>query len=148
MNKIFKKIINILLVVLIVILSGYFILRLFGIVSIYKVETGSMEDGIHTGDYILILKKEYYRKGEIITYKVDNYFITHRIIEINENEIITKGDANNVEDEAISKKDIVGKVIYNGGLLNILIQYKFVISGLFIILYLLTCYIDTKTKVK
>lgn len=148
MTKVYKQTMNILLIVLIVVLSGYFILRLCGIVSIYKVETGSMEDGIHAGDHILILNKSNYHKGEIITYQVDEYFITHRIIEINGDEVITKGDANNVEDEAISKEDIVGKVIYNGGLLDILIRYKFVIAGAMIALYLVSCYFESRKKQK
>lgn len=148
MKKIIKKIINILLIIIIIILATYFLLRLLGKVSIYEVETGSMEDGIHAGDYILILSKENYHVGEIVTYKQDEYFITHRVIRKEKNKLITKGDANNVEDEAINKDDVVGTVIYNGGILNILIRYKFVIAGLFIAFYLLTTYIDTKIKAK
>lgn len=39
--------------------------------------------------------------------------MTHRVVEINNNEeIITKGDANTSKDDPISKKDIVGKVVF------------------------------------
>ena len=146
-KKIFKTIGNTLLILLIIILVEYFVLRLLGFVCIYRVETGSMEDGIHAGDHILILNKKYYHKGEVITYRVGEYYITHRIVEIDGDKVITKGDANNVEDEAISKKDIVGKVIYNGGFLNILIEYKFIIAGFMVAMYLFSCYFESR-KVK
>ena len=42
---------------LILILGVYFALRLFGIAEIYEVKTGSMEEKIHVGDYIMIYRK-------------------------------------------------------------------------------------------
>ena len=92
---------------------------------IYEVETGSMEDGIHAGDYILVLKKKEYKLGDVVTYKIDGGFITHRIVEKNGDVIITKGDANNIEDEEITVDNIVGKVVYIGGLLNVAINFKY-----------------------
>ena len=69
MSKIFKITFDITFIISIIILSIYFILRLFGIAEIYEVKTGSMEDGIHVGDYILIIKKNNYKVGDVVTYK-------------------------------------------------------------------------------
>ena len=146
MSKVFKIIMDILLIILIIALSGYIILRTIGIVSIYKVETGSMEDGIHAGDYILIYSKKDYKLGDVVTYKKDNYFITHRIVRIVDDKVITKGDANNANDAAIDISSIVGLVIYSGGLLNILIDFKFTIAGLLIGLYLLSSYFESRKE--
>ena len=99
-----------------------------------------MENDIHAGDYILIYTKKDYKIGEIVTYKKDGYHVTHRIIKKNGKKFITKGDANNIEDEAIELKSIVGKVIYSGGVLNILIDYKYAIASGLLGLYLLSCY--------
>ena len=44
----------------IVVLLGYFITRTLNIIDIFSVKTGSMEDNIHVGDYILIFKKADY----------------------------------------------------------------------------------------
>lgn len=148
MKNIFKIIFDIIFIILIIGLCGYFALRLFGIAQIYKIETGSMEDNIHAGDYILICKKESYKVGEVVTFKKDDYFVTHRIIKKNGNKIITKGDANNIEDEEISNDVIVGKVIYNGGLLNILIDFKYIIATGLLGLYLLSCYFGKEEKTK
>ena len=141
MGKVFKRICDVLLIIVIIILVGYFVLRSCGILEIYEVETGSMENGIHIGDYVLICRKNEYVVGDIVTYRKNDYYITHRIIKsINGDKVITKGDANNVADDEIDKSAIVGKVILIGGLLNFLIEFKFGIASLFLGIYLLTCY--------
>lgn len=142
-----KKIFDVIFILMIVVLAGYFVLRNMGYLEIYKVETGSMEQGIHAGDYVLICEKNHYVVGDVVTYRKNNYFITHRIIKsIKGNKVITKGDANNTEDEEIDISAIEGKVIYNGGLLNIIIDYKFGLISLFLGLYLLSCYYGKEEK--
>ena len=144
MSKIFKIAFDIIFIFLIIILCLYFILRILGIVKIYEVKTGSMEDEIHVGDYILIIKKNNYKVGDIVTYTKEDYYVTHRIVEKNGNKVITKGDANNVVDEEINVSDIVGKVIYHGGILNIFIDFKYIIAGGLLCLYLLSIFFEKK----
>ena len=146
MRKIFKITFDILFIIAIVIICVYFILRFTGKTEIFKIQTGSMEEDIHTGDYILIFKKSDYKVGDIVTYKKENYHITHRIIKKDGNKIITKGDANNTPDEEINSKSIIGKVLYHGGLLNILINFKYVIVSGLLGIYLISCYLDKKEK--
>ena len=147
MNKIFKIVFNCLLVLVIVLLVAYITLRFTNKIEIYNVETGSMEDKIHVGDYILLFKKSNYKVGDVVTYRVKDYFITHRIVKIENGKIITKGDANNTEDDGISPDRIVGKAVYWGGLLNIIINFKYVIIAILIGLYLISCYLgDDKEK--
>ena len=143
MIKIFKWFSNLLLITVIAILSAYFLLRVTNKIEIYNVKTGSMENKIHVGDYILIFKKSNYNVGDIVTYTSNNGFITHRIIKKDGDKVVTKGDANNTEDETISTKIIIGKVIISGGILNILIKYKYVLSGIALSLYLFSCYFES-----
>ncbi len=151
MGKLFKRVFDVIFILVIIVLVGYFVLRSMGILEIYEVETGSMEHGIHVGDYVLICRKKEYVVGDIVTYQKDNYYITHRIIKsINGNKVVTKGDANNTEDEEISIHAIVGKVILIGGILNFIIDYKYSIVCLLLGLYLLSCYFgkDDSKKLK
>ena len=140
MGRVFKIIFNTILILIIILLSIYCVLRFTNKVRIYNVETGSMEDKIHTGDYILLVKKSNYFVGDVVTYNVNGYFITHRIVKIDNDLVITKGDANNTPDEEINVNQIEGKVIYCGGVLNFIINYKFVIIAFLVGLYLLSCY--------
>jgi signal peptidase len=148
MRKKIKITFDILFIIAIVILCMYFILRLTGKADIYKVKTGSMEEDIHTGDYILIFKKSDYKVGDIVTYKKENYHITHRIIKKDGNKIITKGDANNTPDEEINENSIIGKVLYHGGLLNILINFKYAIVSGLLGIYLISYHFEKKEKEK
>lgn len=142
MGKIFKIIINFLLVLTILILASYFALRITNRIKIYNVETGSMEDKIHAGDYLLLCRKSKYYIGDVVTYQVNGYFVTHRIVSIDDDKIITKGDANNKEDDEINISQIEGKAIYWGGVLNFIINYKYVLVAILIALYLISCYFD------
>ena len=147
MVKIIKKILDIILLLTIIIIYTYLVLSKMNKVVIYNIKTGSMEDNIHVGDHILIVKQNDYKIGDVVTYKKDNGYITHRIIKIDQDKITTKGDANNVEDESVDKKRIVGKVVYSGKILNIIFKYKYMIACLLLSVYLFT-YFFTKSDDK
>ena len=148
MDKILKAILNVFYAIIIILLIGYFALRVTDKVEIYVVKTGSMEEKIHVGDYILIYRKSNYNVGDVVTYTSNDGFITHRIVRKDGNKITTKGDANNSEDNEIVESNIVGKVIISGGILNILINYKYIIVCLLLSLYLFSCYFSKDDKEK
>ena len=80
--------------------------------TVFQVVTGSMTETIQINDIIIVKLTNDVHENDIITYKSDDNFVTHRVIKEDENQIITKGDANNTEDEPITKDDVVGKVIF------------------------------------
>lgn len=90
--------------------SGKDYFEIFGY-SIFKIATGSMEPAISENDIIIVKKSDNYKVSDIITYKSDNAYITHRIISINDNTIIARGDANNASDRATDISTVIGKVI-------------------------------------
>ena len=140
MIKIYKLFVNIIFITIIALLVVYLVFRVTDKVEIYRVKTGSMEEKIHVGDYIMIYRKDNYNVGEIVTYVSNDGFITHRIIRKEGNKVITKGDANNTEDREIIASTIVGEAILIGGILNFVINYKYVIVCVLISLYLFSCY--------
>ena len=84
---------------------------LFGF-RIYRVISGSMQPALQIGDVIIVKKSNNYAERDIITYSNGLTTITHRIIAINNDEVITKGDANEVDDKPINKEQIVGKFFF------------------------------------
>lgn len=78
----------------------------------YSVATGSMKPVISPNDLIFVKITKNVSKGDIITFKDSASIVTHRLIDINNNKYITKGDANNTSDAGINKSDIIGKVVY------------------------------------
>lgn len=81
--------------------------------SVLRIVSGSMEPKYHVGDYIIIKKQDKYKVDDVVTY-IDDYdnYVTHRIVEIDDTDVITKGDANNIEDEKFDIVNIQGKVVY------------------------------------
>ena len=133
--KKFKKIVSILLVIIVLLILFVKIVTLidshihpekggtfFGWKS-FIVLSGSMENTISVGDIVIVKDTDTrtLKIGDIIAFKKDDIVITHRIIDIIEDEeikYVTKGDNNNVEDEGyVLSEQIIG-------------VYKFKINGI------------------
>ena len=61
--------------------------------------------------YVLLAMADI-KEDDVIVYKNEDKLITHRLIKLDENTLITKGDANNVQDAPITKDMVMGKVIF------------------------------------
>ena len=95
--------------------------RSIGGFRVFTIITGSMEPELKVGDVILVQEStfEELKLKDVITYEsndkgTEGMIITHRIIDIDKEskKIITKGDANDVEDPAIDSSQVYGKVSY------------------------------------
>jgi len=73
--------------------------------------SNSMSPEIQVDDFLLIKKLNNYQVGDIVAFECDNKIITHRIAEVTDNGIITKGDQNTQNDSSISQEQILGKVV-------------------------------------
>lgn len=77
-----------------------------------SITSGSMWPSLKRGDLILIKgvdSKEEISVGDIVIYKNPKGFTIHRVVRLNEDTFVTKGDANNVEDAPVSYDEIIGK---------------------------------------
>lgn len=112
-----KKIVDFIIILLIIVLASLTIsnklskekVTKIGDYYIFFVASGSMEPTLNVGDVMISKESNDYKEGDIVTYKLNKNYITHRIIKINEDEIITKGDANIIEDVPIKKEQIKAK---------------------------------------
>ena len=115
--KIFFVLIFILLILLnLILLFSKFVLKkeypdILGY-SYFEVFTGSMRNEINISDIVIVKSQANYQVGDIITYKSKNYVVTHRVVKVEENILVTKGDANNISDEPIYKNQVIGKVVH------------------------------------
>lgn len=121
-EKILKTIFNILTIfmVFLVIIASYNFIQInifkkhytnfFGF-TIFEITTGSMSGTIEINDVILVKTTKDVKVGEIITFENKDEIITHRIVAEKNDELFTKGDANNSEDLPIKRDSVIGKVI-------------------------------------
>ena len=165
-SKIFKKIGNIFLDILIVIFGLILIITVYNDVQIkvlnksyadffgyttFEVQTGSMSPTINANDLIIVKRGNTPKIRDIITYKKGNDFITHRVVEAYKETYVTKGDANNAKDEAIKKDQIVGtviKIIPNFGAFRQTLLNPVVLITLIVTVYILSRLFSNKPLFK
>ena len=112
--------------------------------TFFVVSTGSMSGTIEVNDIIFVKVTTDVEKDDVITFKEDSgNMVTHRVVEVLGNKVITKGDVNNSEDDPISKKDIVGKV-------NLVVSPSFILKSLavFIILFIFLALVNFDKVIK
>ena len=73
--------------------------------------SGSMEPVLSVNDLIIAKETEDYGIGDMIVYQDGTSVILHRVVAMDEENVQTKGDANNVADAPISRSMVKGKVI-------------------------------------
>lgn len=153
MKKIAEYITNILLIIVVIAIFfaiyGFIQLRVmnktyinyFGF-TFFEVVSGSMSPTINTHDLIIVKIGKEVKEDDIVTFYKDNSFITHRITDyVDDENIITKGDANNTTDKSISKNEILGKVVYiipKFGIIRVILSDIKVIASIFVTIILFT----------
>lgn len=81
----------------------------------YVVLSGSMEPAIRTGGIVFTdTDRTDPEINDVITYKVnDGSLVTHRVVRVDDGNIVTKGDANETEDPAIQNDQVIGTVVFS-----------------------------------
>ena len=123
MSKRSKAIVRIILIVLVALVIGLNVYSInasrlagdvvpmpFG-VGAAVVLSGSMEPELSIGDFLIVVKENSYIVGDVVVFQDGRSSVTHRIVSMSDTEVITKGDANNTEDDPISLDRIKGKVV-------------------------------------
>ena len=88
------------------------VISLFGY-SFFQVETGSMSGTMEIDDIIIVkLGNTDIQPQDIVTYLEKDYFISHRVVKVENDIITTKGDSNNSPDAPIQRAQVIGEVEY------------------------------------
>lgn len=75
------------------------------------VVSGSMEPKISVDDLIIVKERKVYHVGDIVVYQSRGVLVVHEIVEINGDYVITKGTANNIEDDPVPISQLKGEVV-------------------------------------
>lgn len=165
-EKIIRVIVNILLfittIAIIFSLYGFYQLKIqkqnyfniFGYTA-FNVITGSMSPTLEVGDIIIVKITKDVKVDDVITYYKNNDFITHRVISINGEDLVTRGDSNNSSDSPVKLEMVVGKVVRTfhkvGTMVDILLTPKIFISIVITLFLFSICFSyipKSKTKIK
>ena len=72
--------------------------------------SGSMEPELSVDDLLVVVAQDSYEVGDVVVFQNQRTAVVHRIIAINGEEIITRGDANSSDDDPITLANIKGRV--------------------------------------
>jgi len=82
-----------------------------------SITSGSMWPELKKGDLVLIKgieNKDEIKIGDIVVYQNPKGFTIHRVIKLDEDTLMTKGDANNVNDSPVRYEEVIGKTLTFG----------------------------------
>lgn len=98
--------------------------------------TGSMEPTLNVNDLVIVKKTDNIEIGDIVVFQQGNDLIIHRVIEKNveENRIVTKGDANNVDDGNIPMSAVKGKLSFSVPFVGLVVKGLKSVPGIIIVL--------------
>ncbi len=125
--------------------------------KVFVVISGSMEPNIHVGDIVITknVDEENIKIGDVITFNNDKYTITHRVIDIIQDDEIfykTKGDHNSVADKDLIKyNNIEGVCKFRIEKIGVIFMHsKSIIRAIIIlcIFYLMIKIIERKNEMK
>lgn len=148
-NILYKIFIFFVIIIIVINLLSIFNISFFGF-RIFRVGSGSMEPYLKKNDIIIVEQKKQYKINDVVTFNNQyNEIITHRIIKMNKKEIITKGDANNTEDDKTLLKNVIGKVIFKiTGLGFVLYLFNNILTWILLFVFglIITIFIPDKQK--
>lgn len=123
----------------------------------YVVVSGSMVPKLNIGDVIIVksVEKDELEIGDIISFRINDSIITHRIVDIVDDKFQTKGDYNNTPDtDLVQYENIEGKcylVIPYLGKIVFALQNKILIIVIIILLYFIYMHnlkLQTKKEIR
>lgn len=90
----------------------------------FVVGSGSMEPAVDGGSLVYVQDTGEYEPGDVITFRVGEQVVTHRVVDETPRGYVTKGDANDAPDEwRVTDEQVVGELVFAvplyGTLLNL-----------------------------
>ena len=96
--------------------------------------SGSMEPTLSVNDLVIVHEQSDYKVDDIVVYQDESILVIHKIVSIDGDVVVTKGDANDVEDQPISTSDIKGKAVFHLPFIGALIRFLKTPVGLILII--------------
>lgn len=140
--KLWRKVSYWLVLAVLILIAGVAAISTLNIPGNYKllvVHSGSMEPAVKLGSIVVIKPVREYQKEDVISFTDPGdpkYSVTHRIFEVSGGGTIfvTKGDANDAPDaKAVSKDQVLGKVILTVPLLGYPVAFAKTLLGLILL---------------
>ena len=74
--------------------------------------TGSMEPTLSANDLVVIRSADACSAGDIVVYQSGDSLVIHRVVRVEDEYVVTKGDANNTEDDPVPLSAVKGRMLF------------------------------------
>jgi signal peptidase len=91
-------------------------------VGLSVILSGSMEPTLSVNDLVVVKAADSYTVDDIVVYQSGSTLVIHRIVDIQGDVYITKGDANNTADEPIGLAVIKGKEVFSVPFVGLIVR--------------------------
>ena len=81
-------------------------------VGVSVVLSGSMEPTLSVNDLVIVRAAESYAEGDVVVYQSGSSLVIHRIVRVEDEYVVTRGDANNTEDDPVSLSAVKGRMAF------------------------------------
>lgn len=99
--------------------------------------SGSMEPSLKVNDLVFVIETDDYQVDDIVVYQNSSELIIHRIVSVDGDQVITKGDANPVSDDPIRMDAIKGRYSFRLPYIGLLFRFIKTLPGTLLILALI-----------
>lgn len=117
--KIIKKVTTVITVIIGLVVAGLLFIQISPNYALYFVQSGSMVPALKPGDIVITgpvggWLTGQLEPGKVITFQDDKAIVTHRILEIYDGVITTKGDANDDRDfRPLAESNVLGIELFS-----------------------------------
>lgn len=96
--------------------------------------SGSMEPALSVNDLVFVRTQDSYHTGDVVVYQDGTMLVIHRIVSVNEEEVITQGDANDAADTPVSLASVKGKAVGHIPLAGAVVRFLQTPAGFLLLL--------------
>ncbi len=98
--------------------------------------SGSMEPTLSVNDLVFVRAAEDYAVGDVVVYQSGSSLIIHRIVRTGDGYVVTRGDANNAEDDPVRLESVKGRMVFAVPVVGAVIRLLQTLPGTLIVIAL------------
>ena len=98
--------------------------------------SGSMEPTLAVNDLVIVLSADDYSVGDIVVYQDGDLLVIHRVVEIGESYLVTRGDANNTADDPVDLSLVKGRMAFAIPLVGLVVRLLQTLPGTLVVIVL------------
>ena len=104
--------------------------------------SGSMEPTLSVNDLVIVRAAESYAEGDVVVYQSGSSLVIHRIVRVEDEYVVTRGDANNTEDDPVSLSAVKGRMAFAIPFLGLPVRLLQSTLGSFLVIVLIAALVS------